>query len=235
MAVDTEPGKYTHPAVSAPGVMPQVNINMIQAARACIAAGKRLCNDTEWVRACEGPDSWIYPYGNVAQGFCNGEQPNTGATLKLTGACPGCVTDEGVWDMVGNVGEWTSDPAGTFRGGYFGDAVMNGPGCQYVTTAHNAAFSDDRTGFRCCADAGGTSPGQFLPVANAGPDQTVKRGSSVTLDGSGSSDPHEYYPLTYAWEIASKPDGSNAILSNPTTQSPSFTADILETTTFDSL
>jgi len=64
------------------------------------------------------------------------------------------------------------------------------------------------------------------PVANSGPDQTVQFGNSVTLDGSGSMDPDEDHPLTYAWEIISKPDGSSAVLNNPNTVNPSFTPDI---------
>ncbi len=63
------------------------------------------------------------------------------------------------------------------------------------------------------------------PVADAGQDQTAHPGDEVTLDGSGSSDPDEHYPLTYAWEILEKPDGSAAGLSDPTSVSPSFTVD----------
>ena len=63
------------------------------------------------------------------------------------------------------------------------------------------------------------------PVANASQDQTAHPGDEVTLDGSGSSDPDEHYPLTYAWEIVEKPDGSAADLSDPTSVSPSFTVD----------
>ena len=43
-----------------------------------------------------------------------------------------------------------------------------------------------------------------LPVANAGPDQTVTGGSVVTLNGSGSSD-NDNDPLTYAWTQDSGP------------------------------
>ena len=55
--------------------------------------------------------------------------------------------------MMGNVHEWTADPAGTFRGGYYVDTVENGNGCLYATTAHDTSYSDYSTGFRCCADA----------------------------------------------------------------------------------
>ena len=35
----------------------------------------------------------------------------------------------------------------------------------------------------------------------------------ASLDGSGSYDPDKNYPLTYEWQVVSKPEGSAAILS----------------------
>ncbi len=63
-----------------------------------------------------------------------------------------------------------------------------------------------------------------VPVADAGPDQTVPLGSDVTLDGSGSST--STGALTYAWSFASVPDGSTAVLQGADTITPSFTADV---------
>jgi hypothetical protein len=47
----------------------------------------------------------------------------------------------------------------------------------------------------------------------------------VNLDGSLSSDPGEYYPLIYEWEIVFKPEGSVATLFDPASVNPSFTTD----------
>lgn len=62
------------------------------------------------------------------------------------------------------------------------------------------------------------------PVANAGNDQTVPEESTVTLDGSGSSDA-DGNALTYSWAFTTKPTESTAILSGTTTMNPTFTAD----------
>ena len=44
----------------------------MQAGEACPNAGKRLCTDAEWLRACQGPDETTYPYGNTREpGVCN--------------------------------------------------------------------------------------------------------------------------------------------------------------------
>jgi hypothetical protein len=64
------------------------------------------------------------------------------------------------------------------------------------------------------------------PVANAGPDQAgITPGSLITLDGSASHDANGD-PLTYSWTLLIKPIGSAAVLKNPTTVSPTFTADL---------
>ena len=63
------------------------------------------------------------------------------------------------------------------------------------------------------------------PVANAGQDQTVRVGSTVSLDGTGSADPDGNTPLTFAWTVLSKPAGSNATLSDASAGMPSVTTD----------
>lgn len=166
-------------ALSVEGVTPQGHIDQLQAADACSMAGKRLCSNTEWLRACRGSTSQTYPYGNALEpGRCNDDRDCHPAVqlfesndsfvwsslghacisqlpegLAVTGEYSTCTTDEGALDMMGNLHEWTSDPAGTFRGGFYVDTVINGAGCGYATTAHDVYHHDYSTGFRCCADA----------------------------------------------------------------------------------
>jgi hypothetical protein len=60
------------------------------------------------------------------------------------------------------------------------------------------------------------------PTANAGADQTVASGASVSLDGTGSSDP-DADALTYAWSQLS---GPAVTLTGGNTATPSFTAPV---------
>ncbi len=171
------PGQRRMRAHASAGAIPQGYINADQAAAAYAEAGKRLCTNDEWLRACRGPDNLTYPYGNTRiWGACNDRRsphpaveyfgtsdawiwsqlghpcinqlPNS---LAPAGAYPNCVSADGVFDLMGNLHEWTADPSGTFRGGFYVDTVINGEGCLYRTTAHNRSHWDYSTGFRCCA------------------------------------------------------------------------------------
>ena len=165
-------------AASAQGKVPQGYISGDVAEQACQSAGKRLCTSEEWLRACRGPAATTYPYGDVYDpGACNegrdthpvielfgndtdwsSEQMNDPRLNRLpnsldsTGANPKCVSAEGIFDLHGNLHEWVADPLGTFRGGFYVDAEINGAGCLYRTTAHGRSYHDYSTGFRCCAD-----------------------------------------------------------------------------------
>ena len=168
-------------AVSKKGVFPQGYISRNEAEGACREAGKRLCADDEWLRTCKGKHATTYPYGDDHhKGYCNdagvsplnhffGEKAGDDrytwsamndprlnqleGSLARTGARSKCRSGYKVSDLVGNLHEWTADPTGTFRGGYYLDTKINGEGCDYRTTAHDALYHDYSTGFRCCKDA----------------------------------------------------------------------------------
>jgi formylglycine-generating enzyme required for sulfatase activity len=74
-------------------------------------------------------------------------------SVEAAGARAECVSEAGVYDLVGNLHEWVADPEGTFVGGFFMDTFQNGEGCEYRTTAHRRSYHDYSTGFRCCLDA----------------------------------------------------------------------------------
>ena len=68
------------------------------------------------------------------------------------------------------------------------------------------------------------------PIANAGADQTLMKGTEATLDGTGSSDPDNGpQPLTYSWRFVSKPNASqltDADLIGSETATPKLLPDV---------
>jgi hypothetical protein len=175
-----EPG-HVYVARSLAGVVPQAYVSGAQALVACRQAGKRLCAAVEWRAACGGSDGYAFPYGpGRVPGRCHDSGVNPmltyhadtaargwgpielndprnielAGTIASTGAFAGCVNDFGLYDMVGNLHEWTADPNGTFQGGYWLDTSLHGEGCAYRTIAHPFDYRDYSIGFRCCADPG---------------------------------------------------------------------------------
>jgi len=173
-------GSHRVRAVSARGARPQAHVSRDEAAAACTEAGKRLCAPTEWLAACKGPSATRYPYGvRRRSGACNDRgveplsrvlrQPTSAATwgfeamndprlylvpgaVARSGRFDRCRSEVGAFDMVGNLHEWTAEPTGVMRGGYYLDTDGLGEGCEYAAIGHSATYRDYSTGFRCCAD-----------------------------------------------------------------------------------
>ena len=89
--------------------------------------------------------------------------------------------------------------------------------------SRSVSLDNDGDGFTDGADSD-CGPQNTPPVADAGADQTVNVGDTVTLDGSNSSDA-DSDSLTYSWSLET-PAGSGATLSNSSTVSPTFVPDI---------
>lgn len=68
--------------------------------------------------------------------------------------------------------------------------------------------------------------GPASPIADAGPSQTARVGSAVKLQGGGSTNPGGSGTLMYRWAVASRPEGSAAVVDNPASVDPIFSADI---------
>jgi sulfatase modifying factor 1 len=149
----------------------------------CAERGERLCTEEEWVRACEGPSGRRYPYGSEYRGsVCNDARPwipvqwdalarwpNDVAIdeakrlfqAERSGARAGCVSEEGVADLTGNVAEWVRRSDAAPQQGY--DHVLKGcywagcyhephPNCEFRNSAHPGNFRTYEAGFRCCRD-----------------------------------------------------------------------------------
>jgi hypothetical protein len=148
-ATDTAEGVDESRATSRPGVLPWRFVLFAAAEAACTSAGKRICEASEWQRACSGPEVWSYPYNAriYAGQTCNGLNTPPLSSPATTGFFVGCVSPDGVLDMSGNVSEWTMN---RFPSGGAYDDVSQNLRCQSENRAVNPAVSEPQAGFRCC-------------------------------------------------------------------------------------
>ncbi len=88
-----------------------------------------------------------------------------------------------------------------------------------VSDGRGGQASDD---VRVTATAAGANR---APTANAGFDLEGTETITMTLDGTGSSDP-DGDPLTFTWTVVSRPDGSTAQITSASAALASFTPDL---------
>lgn len=108
---------------------------------------------------------------------------------------------------------------------YTARITPNGNGNVTVTVPAGAAVDGGNNGNTAAAPQ--TATFNSAPTAEAGTAQSVNEMVSVTLDGSGSTDPQGNM-LTYAW---TQTGGTNVTLSDVTAESPTFTAPTLANNT----
>jgi len=159
--------KYEFPNV--PGELPLSDVSFIEAQTKCRSLGKRLCTLREWLKACQGPEVPDYCYGNeYRRDCCNEFKAEEGSdqaqpVLERSGSRECCRSGYGVYDMTGNLWEWTSQRTVTRYSGYwFWRRRVQLGGCygikgenfaSYVTNGNSVDFSCGTFGFRCCMDA----------------------------------------------------------------------------------
>lgn|GEM_PF-1902873 len=152
---------------------PTTDVTHAEAAALCEAQGRRLCTAKEWRSACKGPSGRRQPYaGPRKSGHCNDALDGVPQALSRGGARETCVTPEGVFDLVGNAGEWVA--GGAVLGG---DATTTGASCQsrrkVPAETHDAAI-----GFRCCVTlAGAEEPAKGRSKGKAGAGGKAGRGT----------------------------------------------------------
>ncbi|TNE50309.1 MAG: hypothetical protein EP343_08690 [Deltaproteobacteria bacterium] len=139
------------------GQIPLTQVTLDKARWYCRRVGKRLCTEIEWERACKGEAIFRYPYGNRYEpAICNTrDKYNKNRKVTASGGFPLCVNSYGLYDMSGNVAEWTTSPyfkgssRYTIRGG-----AANRPDWA-VRCASRSSAGPKQTkpmlGFRCCA------------------------------------------------------------------------------------
>jgi hypothetical protein len=75
-----------------------------------------------------------------------------------------------------------------------------------------------------CGDSSQEPKINSMPVADAGTDRMVEVGDTVGLEGSATDGDGD--ALTFGWSFASRPAGSNTVLSDDTVAVPAFIADV---------
>ena len=185
--------RYEHP--DRKGAYPIIAVTWYEAKARCESQGRRLCTEDEWTFACEGEEAMPYPTGYTRdEQACVIDRPwkpfdqrrigVRDSTLALaeidyawqgepSGARPACRSPFGVYDMTGNVDEWTSSVERTgyrsvFKGGYWGPIRAR---CRASTRAHDEDFYYYQQGFRCCGE---------VPAADAG--------AGTDADGGGGAE-----------------------------------------------
>ncbi len=140
---------YEYP--NQPDATPKDMVSQEEAANICKNEGKHLCSIEEWQAACRGKDGFKFSYGNsYKQSKCN---TNTKAA-KRSGRKTQCRSWFGMYDMNGNLWEWTSSTSKQHPDKFLvaGGAwnTNNESSCSVSKFSFYPQNQYPSVGFRCC-------------------------------------------------------------------------------------
>lgn len=140
---------YEYP--NQPDATPKDMVSQEEAARICKNEGKHLCTIDEWQAACRGKDGFKFSYGNgYKQSKCN---TNTKAA-KRSGRKAQCRSWYGMYDMNGNLWEWTASTSKQHPDKFLvaGGAwnTNNESSCSVSKFSFYPQNQYPSVGFRCC-------------------------------------------------------------------------------------
>jgi len=142
-------------ANSSEGKYPWVYVDQTEARTACAnypGGNKHLCTDEEWLAASNIKGEYFNLALELTDCTVNeatdcdwADSPGAGDAC-MTGSKTDCVSSEGVYDMTGNVWEWTNETVGYTKpcnAGVSGWCYWNGTGFQTGTDANTAVYGND--------------------------------------------------------------------------------------------
>jgi hypothetical protein len=135
------------------GTVPRSFVSVYQAMDSCVSAGKHLCTSDEWTLACMGPYGWHYPYGAAYEPHACVTQDTCARPSGKKVECRGYFD---VYDMAGNLAEWTNTKSSknpqfyNVKGGFWESGPRSG--CFDIRYSYYPQNRHNPVGFRCCKE-----------------------------------------------------------------------------------
>ena len=159
------PSEWPTSVLVSQGQKPVVGVSWHEAEAYCRAYEKRLPTEQEWEKAARGTDGRLYPWGNEEPtsrhanfGKFNKNSKDSGfnnyGVLITVGSLEAGKSPYGIYDLAGNVWEWTSsdydDTHKVFRGGSWFINAVNLRAARRLSLT--PLLRTDDLGFRCAQD-----------------------------------------------------------------------------------